>query len=99
MASKFQVFEDMIAVVGAGRAASAVETETVGESLNLHGCRRSEGGLYMDMNSFLGFGREYVAWNFEKSENPVYLHIMERRKPEPDETYRPLKNQPCSPSV
>ncbi|KAE8786011.1 40S ribosomal protein S5-1 [Hordeum vulgare] len=39
MASKFQVFEDMIAVVGAGRVASAAETETVGESLNLDGCR------------------------------------------------------------
>lgn len=45
----------------------------------------------MDMNSFLGFGREHVAWNFEKSENPVYLHIVQRRKPEPDETDRPLK--------
>ncbi|KAI5015658.1 hypothetical protein ZWY2020_057048, partial [Hordeum vulgare] len=43
------------------------------------------------MNSFLGFGREHVAWNFEKSENPVYLHIVQRRKPEPDETGRPLK--------
>ncbi|KAF7028430.1 hypothetical protein CFC21_040353 [Triticum aestivum] len=52
---------------------------------------RSEGGLYVDMNSFLGFGREHVAWNFEKSENPVYLHIVQRRKPEPDEADRPLK--------
>ncbi|KAI4975853.1 hypothetical protein ZWY2020_049460 [Hordeum vulgare] len=43
------------------------------------------------MNSFLGFGREHVAWNFEKLENPVYLHIVQRRKPEPDETGRPLK--------
>ncbi|KAI4996233.1 hypothetical protein ZWY2020_046824 [Hordeum vulgare] len=43
------------------------------------------------MNSFLGFGREHVVWNFEKSENPVYLHIMQRRKPEPDETGRQLK--------
>ncbi|KAI4992381.1 hypothetical protein ZWY2020_051798 [Hordeum vulgare] len=29
------------------------------------------------MNSFLGFGREYVAWNFEKSENPMYIHIVQ----------------------
>ncbi|EAY92780.1 hypothetical protein OsI_14584 [Oryza sativa Indica Group] len=42
---------------------------------------RSEGGLYVDMTSFLGFGR-----------NPVYLHIMQRRKPEPDdEADHPLK--------
>lgn len=43
--------------------------------------QRSEGGLYVDMTSFLGFGR-----------NPVYLHIMQRRKPEPDdEADHPLK--------
>ncbi|AQK90559.1 Ubiquitin carboxyl-terminal hydrolase [Zea mays] len=52
---------------------------------------RSEGGLYVDMVSFLGFGREYVEWNFEKTGNPVYLHIVQRRKPEPDEADRPLK--------
>lgn len=45
----------------------------------------------MDMSSFLGFGREYVGWNFEKTGNPVYLHIVQRRKPEPDEADRPLK--------
>jgi len=53
--------------------------------------QRSEGGLYVDMSSFLGFGREYVEWNFEKTGNPVYLHIVQRRKPEPDEADRPLK--------
>lgn len=54
--------------------------------------QRSEGGLYVDMTSFLGFGREHVAWNYEKSGNPVYLHIVQRRKPEPDdEADRPLK--------
>uniref|UniRef100_A0A0E0JET7 Ubiquitin carboxyl-terminal hydrolase n=1 Tax=Oryza punctata TaxID=4537 RepID=A0A0E0JET7_ORYPU len=53
---------------------------------------RSEGGLFVDMNSFLGFGKEHVAWNFEKTGNPVYLHIVQRRKPEPDdEADRPLK--------
>ncbi|KAG8053224.1 hypothetical protein GUJ93_ZPchr0001g29930 [Zizania palustris] len=52
---------------------------------------RSEGGLYVDMTSFLGFGREHVAWNYEKTGNPVYLHIVQRPKPEPDEADRPLK--------
>ncbi|XP_025815737.1 ubiquitin carboxyl-terminal hydrolase 14-like [Panicum hallii] len=52
---------------------------------------RSEGGLYVDMSSFLGFGREHVEWNFEKTGNPVYLHIVRRQKPEPDEADRPLK--------
>jgi len=32
-----------------------------------------------------------VEWNFEKTGNPVYLHIVQRRKPEPDEADRPLK--------
>jgi ubiquitin carboxyl-terminal hydrolase 5/13 len=32
-----------------------------------------------------------VEWNFEKTGNPVYLHIVRRRKPEPDEADRPLK--------
>ncbi|KAF0916131.1 hypothetical protein E2562_000733 [Oryza meyeriana var. granulata] len=53
---------------------------------------RSEGGLYVDMTSFLGFGKEHVAWNYEKTGNPVYLHIVQRRKLEPDdEADRPLK--------
>ncbi|XP_006645559.1 ubiquitin carboxyl-terminal hydrolase 14 [Oryza brachyantha] len=53
---------------------------------------RSEGGLYVDLSSFLGFGKEHVAWNYEKTGNPVYLHIVQRRKPEPDdEADRPLK--------
>lgn len=43
--------------------------------------QRSEGGLFVDMNSFLAFGKEFVAWNYEKSGNPVYLHIKETRKP------------------
>lgn len=42
---------------------------------------RSEGGLYVDMNLFLAFGKEFVAWNFEKTGNPVYLHIKETPKP------------------
>jgi ubiquitin carboxyl-terminal hydrolase 5/13 len=54
--------------------------------------QKSEGGLYVDMTSFLAFGRDHVAWNFEKSENPVYLHIVQRRKPDPEEEAdRPLK--------
>ncbi|KAL0816210.1 hypothetical protein Bca101_072654 [Brassica carinata] len=41
---------------------------------------RSEGGLFVDMNSFLAFGKDYVAWNHEKTGNPVYLHIKETPK-------------------
>ncbi|CAH2053201.1 unnamed protein product, partial [Thlaspi arvense] len=50
---------------------------------------RSEGGLFVDMNSFLAFGKDYVAWNHEKTGNPVYLHIKETPKSDPED--RPLK--------
>ncbi|XP_051133829.1 ubiquitin carboxyl-terminal hydrolase 14 [Andrographis paniculata] len=41
---------------------------------------KSDGGLFVDMNSFLAFGKDYVRWNFEKTGNPVYLHITETQK-------------------
>lgn len=51
--------------------------------------QRSDGGLYVDMCTFLGFGKDFVTWNFEKTGNPVYLHIRQERKPVPED--RPLK--------
>lgn len=50
---------------------------------------KSEGGLFVDMNSFLAFGKDCVDWNFEKTGNPVYLHIKHKKKPDPED--RPLK--------
>ncbi|KAI7729275.1 hypothetical protein M8C21_032443, partial [Ambrosia artemisiifolia] len=50
---------------------------------------KSEGGLFVDMNTFLAFGKDYVRWNFEKTGNPVYLHIKQTKKPIPQD--RPLK--------
>ncbi|KAF8024003.1 hypothetical protein BT93_F1260 [Corymbia citriodora subsp. variegata] len=50
---------------------------------------KSEGGLFVDMNSFLAFGKEYVGWNFEKTGNPVYLHIKQTKKLVSED--RPLK--------
>lgn len=41
------------------------------------------------MNSFLAFGKDCVDWNFEKTGNPVYLHIKHKKKPDPED--RPLK--------
>lgn len=43
----------------------------------------------MDMNTFLAFGKDYVGWNFEKTGNPVYLHIKQTKKAIPED--RPLK--------
>ncbi|CAO2833461.1 unnamed protein product [Amaranthus hypochondriacus] len=41
---------------------------------------KSEGGLFVDMSSFLAFGKDFVNWNYEKSGNPVYLHIKQTQK-------------------
>lgn len=50
---------------------------------------KSEGGLFVDMSSFLAFGKDYVGWNYDKTGNPVYLHIKQRKKSIPED--RPLK--------
>ncbi|XP_020534537.1 ubiquitin carboxyl-terminal hydrolase 14 isoform X2 [Jatropha curcas] len=50
---------------------------------------RSEGGLYVDMNTFLAFGKDSVGWNYEKTGDAVYLHIKQTRKLVPED--RPSK--------
>ncbi|XP_071730177.1 ubiquitin carboxyl-terminal hydrolase 14-like isoform X2 [Rutidosis leptorrhynchoides] len=50
---------------------------------------KSEGGLFVDLNTFLAFGKDYVGWNFDKTGNAVYLHIKQTKKPIPED--RPLK--------
>ncbi|XP_044507437.1 ubiquitin carboxyl-terminal hydrolase 14-like [Mangifera indica] len=50
---------------------------------------RSEGGLFIDMNTFLAYGKDCVSWNFKKTGNPVYLHIKQTRKLVPED--RPSK--------
>lgn len=51
--------------------------------------QRSEGGLFIDLNTFLAFGKDYVGWNYERTGNPVYLHIKQRKKLVPED--RPSK--------
>ncbi|KAL6205630.1 hypothetical protein ACLB2K_022887 [Fragaria x ananassa] len=50
---------------------------------------RSEGGLFVDMNTFLAFGKDYIGWHYEKTGNPVYLHIKQNKVLVPED--RPLK--------
>ncbi|XP_028280205.1 ubiquitin carboxyl-terminal hydrolase 5-like isoform X2 [Parambassis ranga] len=40
----------------------------------------SEGGLYVCMNSFLGFGSQYVDRHYARSGQRAYLHITRTRK-------------------
>lgn len=51
--------------------------------------QRSEGGLFVDMCTFLAFGKDFVGWNYEKTGNPVYLHIKQTNKLVPED--RPSK--------
>jgi hypothetical protein len=39
----------------------------------------------VDLFSFLAFGRDYVMWNFQKTGDPVYLHIKRTPRPDPEE--------------
>lgn len=48
-----------------------------------------EGGILIDLNSFLAFGKVSVFWNYKKSGNPVYLHIKSTKKPVSED--RPFK--------
>ena len=41
------------------------------------------------MTTFLAFGKDCVGWNFEKTGNPVYLHIKQTKKLVPED--RPSK--------
>ncbi|CAL9017370.1 unnamed protein product [Prunus brigantina] len=50
---------------------------------------RSEGGLFVDMNTFLAFGKDCVGWNYDKTGNPVYLHIKQTKVLVPED--RPSK--------
>eukprot|EP00271_Cylindrocystis_brebissonii_P006504 TRINITY_DN19281_c0_g1_i1.p1 TRINITY_DN19281_c0_g1~~TRINITY_DN19281_c0_g1_i1.p1 ORF type:complete len:853 (+),score=178.72 TRINITY_DN19281_c0_g1_i1:93-2651(+) len=49
----------------------------------------SPGGLFIDLTSFLAFGKECVSWNQIKTGHPLYLRITRVAKPSSDE--RPLK--------
>lgn len=50
---------------------------------------KSEGGLFVDMSSFLAFGKDCVGSNYQKTGNPVYLHIKQTIKQVSED--RPLK--------
>lgn len=52
--------------------------------------QKSEGGLFVDMFSFLAFGKDYVMWNYEKTGNAVYLCIKQSPKSHSPEN-RPFK--------
>lgn len=43
--------------------------------------QESAGGLYICMNTFLGFGKHYVERHFQKTGQRVYLHLKRTRKP------------------
>ncbi|XP_024538782.1 ubiquitin carboxyl-terminal hydrolase 14 [Selaginella moellendorffii] len=52
---------------------------------------KSDGGLFVDLTSFLAFGREQAMWNFKKTGSSVYLHIKHTLKESDEEDDRPHK--------
>ncbi|KAI4811680.1 hypothetical protein KUCAC02_014557 [Chaenocephalus aceratus] len=46
----------------------------------------SEGGLYVCMNSFLGFGRQYVERHHARTGQRAYFHITRTRKAKEDDS-------------
>nr|DBA14885.1 TPA: hypothetical protein GDO54_004162 [Pyxicephalus adspersus] len=46
----------------------------------------SDGGLYICMNTFLGFGRPYVERHYNKSGQKVFLHLKRTPKPKSDDS-------------
>lgn len=53
--------------------------------------QESEGGLYVCMNTFLGFGREHVERHYRKTGQSVYMHLKRHVKevcPTPSQGFR-----------
>ncbi|XP_040190645.1 ubiquitin carboxyl-terminal hydrolase 5-like isoform X2 [Rana temporaria] len=46
----------------------------------------SEGGLYICMNTFLGYGRSYVERHYNKTGQRAYLHVKKTLKPKSDDS-------------
>jgi len=42
--------------------------------------QETDTGLYVSLNSFLGFGQDHVECNYRKTGNAVYLHIHRVKK-------------------
>ncbi|KAK7887041.1 hypothetical protein WMY93_026662 [Mugilogobius chulae] len=45
----------------------------------------SEGGLFVCMNTFLGFGSQYVERHYKRTGQRAYLHITRTRKPKSED--------------
>eukprot|EP00897_Mesotaenium_endlicherianum_P009541 jgi/Mesen1/8615/ME000050S08022 len=46
---------------------------------------KSEGGLFVDLNTYIAYGRDYVLWNYEKTGDAVYLKIQQFPKVKSEE--------------
>lgn len=54
----------------------------------------SEGGIFVSLSSFQGFGREYVVLDHEKTSNVLYLHEKRRRVPLSEEELLKQQSRP-----
>ncbi|XP_030842725.1 ubiquitin carboxyl-terminal hydrolase 5 [Strongylocentrotus purpuratus] len=80
-ASKLHEFLDKIRIPGAGDKVYKDECAYCFDN------PESETGLFVCMNTFLGFGKDYVRRHYERTKNPVYLHLktIKKKKPKTEE--------------
>lgn len=53
---------------------------TILKSILHSNLQETETGLYVCMSTFLGLGKKYVEWFYNKTGNAVFLHIRRIRK-------------------
>lgn len=59
--------------------------------------QESEGGLYVDLNTFIGVCADHLPLHFERTSNPVYLNIIRTKTLKPVCKETPSSRSPSSP--
>ncbi|KAJ1122418.1 hypothetical protein NDU88_000905 [Pleurodeles waltl] len=81
-----EVNEALVAVLPSIRVPKAGDRVHKDECAFSFDTPESDGGLYVCMNTFLGFGKQYVERHHKKTGQRVYLHMKRTRKPKVEES-------------
>ncbi|GAB0093921.1 Ubiquitin carboxyl-terminal hydrolase [Sergentomyia squamirostris] len=77
--------DDLQSHLGKVRVPSSYDNISKDECVYSFDTPETETGLYVCLNTFLGFGRSYVSGYFEKTNNAVFLHIRRTKTEIPAE--------------
>ncbi|KAJ8354940.1 hypothetical protein SKAU_G00225070 [Synaphobranchus kaupii] len=77
MAEASEVLMSVLSTIGVPRPGDRVHKDECAFSFS---SPESEGGLYVCMNTFLGFGSQYVDSHYNRTGQRAYLHITRTRK-------------------